>query len=69
MFKTTDGRKVQAIFTGNVVEVFVDERPNSRYARNVWTLSAGHDDSYYRAIEKRIAENGGTVPDSLRTHS
>lgn len=59
---TKDGRKVQAIYTGNVYNVYVDEHPGSRFAKNVWCFGAGHSPEYYEKKEQELADNDGVVP-------
>lgn len=66
---TSDGRKVQAIYTGNVYNVYVDEYPGSRYAKNIWCLGAGAPREYYESVEQMIADNDGRVPRDLACFS
>jgi L-fucose mutarotase/ribose pyranase (RbsD/FucU family) len=62
MVLTEDGRKVQAIYDGNVVVVFVDEYANSRFAKRTAVFAPGCHPDFYRKVEQDIAANGGTLP-------
>lgn len=65
MYLTKDGRKVQAVYDGNVFVYFVDEYKNSRYAKRIWVDSAGFAPEYYLERERLIAENDGIVPQNF----